>query len=63
MPAFAQAFPVWSENSAGILQHIVWTALVAEGHGASLQVCVFSCRGFLALILAELYVALRPVLC
>lgn len=63
MPAFAQAFPVWSENSAGILQHIVWTALVAEGHGASLQVCVSICGRFLAWILAELRLALRPILC
>ncbi|XAO26521.1 hypothetical protein I312_105358 [Cryptococcus bacillisporus CA1280] len=37
MPAFSQAFPIWSENSAGILQYITWTALAAEGHGASLQ--------------------------
>ncbi|WVQ80376.1 hypothetical protein IAT38_002481 [Cryptococcus sp. DSM 104549] len=37
LPPFAQLFPVWSDNSAGILQHIVWTALTAEGHGANLQ--------------------------
>lgn len=53
MPAFSQAFPIWSENSAGILQYITWTALAAEGHGASLQVCMLVCRGFLAWILAE----------
>ncbi|WVR03457.1 hypothetical protein IAU60_000448 [Kwoniella sp. DSM 27419] len=37
MPFLAQAFPTWAQNSAGILQYIVWTALEAEGHGASLQ--------------------------
>ncbi|WVQ76294.1 hypothetical protein IAR50_005959 [Cryptococcus sp. DSM 104548] len=37
LPPYAQLFPVWSDNSAGIVQHIVWTALVAEGHGANLQ--------------------------
>ena len=30
-------FPVWSEQSAGILQNMVWTALHVEGLGASLQ--------------------------
>ncbi|WP_160680048.1 nitroreductase family protein [Clostridium sp. C8-1-8] len=30
-------FPVWSEQSSGILQYIVWTALEIEGLGASLQ--------------------------
>ncbi|GMK58621.1 hypothetical protein CspeluHIS016_0600630 [Cutaneotrichosporon spelunceum] len=28
---------VWSKNGTGILQHVVWTALAAEGLGASLQ--------------------------
>ncbi|WVW81736.1 hypothetical protein I302_103732 [Kwoniella bestiolae CBS 10118] len=37
MPYLSQHFPIWSENSAGILQYIVWTALEAEGYGASLQ--------------------------
>jgi predicted oxidoreductase (fatty acid repression mutant protein) len=32
-----QEFFDWSENSAGILQYIVWTALSIEGIGASLQ--------------------------
>ncbi|KIY72973.1 Nitroreductase [Cylindrobasidium torrendii FP15055 ss-10] len=36
-PALAQAFPIWSENSTGMLQYIVWTALAKEGLGASLQ--------------------------
>ncbi|KIY72977.1 Nitroreductase [Cylindrobasidium torrendii FP15055 ss-10] len=36
-PTLAQAFPVFSQNSAGMLQYIVWTALAKEGLGASLQ--------------------------
>ena len=32
-----QQFFQWSENSAGILQYIVWTAFSEEGLGASLQ--------------------------
>jgi predicted oxidoreductase (fatty acid repression mutant protein) len=32
-----QQFFDWSENSAGILQYIVWTAFSEEGLGASLQ--------------------------
>ena len=30
-------FPVWSQQSSGMLQMVVWTALEAEGFGASLQ--------------------------
>ena len=30
-------FPVWSLHSSGMLQFVVWTALEAEGLGASLQ--------------------------
>ncbi|WP_421617926.1 nitroreductase family protein [Brevibacillus sp. TJ4] len=30
-------FPVWSNQSSGMLQYVVWTALEAEGFGASLQ--------------------------
>ncbi|EMS71594.1 nitroreductase family protein [Ruminiclostridium cellobioparum] len=30
-------FPVWSLESSGMLQYIVWTALELEGFGASLQ--------------------------
>ncbi|KAF7968081.1 hypothetical protein HWV62_32023 [Athelia sp. TMB] len=33
----AAHFPTWSENSTGMLQFAVWTALEAEGFGASLQ--------------------------
>ncbi|KAJ7047145.1 Nitroreductase-like protein [Mycena alexandri] len=37
MPMFTKQFPTWSSNSAGMLQVAVWTALSAEGLGASLQ--------------------------
>ncbi len=30
-------FEPWSQQSSGMLQYIIWTALVAEGLGASLQ--------------------------
>ncbi len=30
-------FPVWSLESSGMLQYVVWTALALEGLGASLQ--------------------------
>lgn len=30
-------FPVWSQQSNGMLQFVIWTALEAEGLGASLQ--------------------------
>ena len=30
-------FPIWSQQSAGMLQIILWTALENEGFGASLQ--------------------------
>ncbi len=30
-------FPVWSNQSSGMLQFVVWTALEIEGFGASLQ--------------------------
>lgn len=33
----ASHFPIWSENSTGMLQFAVWTALETEGFGASLQ--------------------------
>lgn len=34
MPFLGQAFATWSENSTGMLQYLVWTALEAEGLGA-----------------------------
>lgn len=30
-------FPVWSQQSSGMLQYVVWTSLENEGLGASLQ--------------------------
>ncbi|KAJ7254330.1 Nitroreductase-like protein [Mycena haematopus] len=36
-PSYAELFPVWSSNAAGILQSNVWTSLSLEGLGASLQ--------------------------
>lgn len=37
IPLYAENFPVWSNQSAGMLQFAVWTALSSEGLGASLQ--------------------------
>ncbi|ULO05343.1 nitroreductase family protein [Paenibacillus sp. 19GGS1-52] len=34
---YADNFPIWSNQSSGILQFVVWTALAEEGIGASLQ--------------------------
>ena len=34
---YADNFPVWSQQSSGMLQFVIWTALEAEGFGASLQ--------------------------
>ncbi|WP_019911403.1 nitroreductase family protein [Paenibacillus sp. HW567] len=34
---YAENFPIWSNQSSGILQHVVWTAFAEEGLGASLQ--------------------------
>lgn len=36
-PLYADNFPVWSEQSSGMLQFAVWTALEIEGFGATLQ--------------------------
>ncbi|SET11617.1 hypothetical protein SAMN05660297_01460 [Natronincola peptidivorans] len=30
-------FPIWSQQSSGMLQYVIWTALEIEGFGASLQ--------------------------
>jgi uncharacterized protein len=35
--AFKDNFPLWSLQSSGMLQYIVWTSLELEGLGASLQ--------------------------
>ncbi|WP_040462079.1 nitroreductase family protein [Haloplasma contractile] len=34
---YKDKFPLWSMQSNGMLQHVVWTALEDEGLGASLQ--------------------------
>ncbi|KEZ46696.1 putative nitroreductase HBN1 [Scedosporium apiospermum] len=34
---YADKFPVWADQSLGMLQFAVWTALEAEGLGANLQ--------------------------
>lgn len=36
-PLYQENFPVWSQQSNGMLQYIIWTALVSEGFGVSLQ--------------------------
>ncbi len=36
-PLYRENFPVWSQQSNGMLQYIIWTALVSEGFGVSLQ--------------------------
>ncbi|MDR0270881.1 nitroreductase family protein [Paenibacillus sp.] len=35
--AYKDNFPIWSQQSSGMLQLVVWTALEAEGLGATLQ--------------------------
>lgn len=37
VPNYAENFPIWSNQSGGMLQYAVWTALSAKGLGASLQ--------------------------
>jgi len=36
-PLYKDNFPVWSQQSSGMLQYVVWTSLAIEGLGASLQ--------------------------
>ncbi len=36
-PTYKDNYPLWSLQSSGMLQYIVWTALESEGFGASLQ--------------------------
>ena len=36
-PAYKDNFPVWSNQSSGMLQYAIWTALEQEGFGATLQ--------------------------
>lgn len=34
---YSASFPVWAQQTNGILQYIIWTSLSMEGYGASLQ--------------------------
>jgi len=36
-PLYAHNFPVWSQQSNGMLQFVIWSGLQTEGLGASLQ--------------------------
>lgn len=36
-PTYKDNFPVWSQQSSGMHQYAIWTALELEGFGASLQ--------------------------
>ncbi|WPC44222.1 nitroreductase family protein [Clostridium sp. JS66] len=36
-PAYKDNFPIWSQQSSGINQYIIWTSLEIEGFGVSLQ--------------------------
>ncbi|MFB6364178.1 nitroreductase family protein [Paenibacillus elgii] len=36
-PTYQDRFPTWSQQSSGMLQYVIWTALANEGLGASLQ--------------------------
>jgi predicted oxidoreductase (fatty acid repression mutant protein) len=36
-PLYKDNFPIWSGNSTGMLQFVVWTSLATAGMGASLQ--------------------------
>lgn len=37
LPTYQDRFPVWAQQSNGMLQFVIWTALEAEGLGANLQ--------------------------
>lgn len=36
-PKYSETFPLWSQQSSGMLQYVVWTSLEMEGLAASLQ--------------------------
>lgn len=36
-PTYHDNFPVWSQQSSGMLQYVLWTSLEIEGFGVSLQ--------------------------
>jgi uncharacterized protein len=35
--SYKENFPIWSQQSNGMLQYVIWTSLELEGFGASLQ--------------------------
>lgn len=37
VPLYRENFPIWSQQSSGMLQYVVWTGLEELGLGASLQ--------------------------
>ncbi len=36
-PIYKDNFPIWSQQSSGMLQYVTWTSLELEGFGVSLQ--------------------------
>jgi len=36
-PTYKDNFPLWAQQSSGMLKYTIWTSLDAEGYGASLQ--------------------------
>jgi len=36
-PLYKDNFPIWSQQSSGMHQYVIWTALEIEGFGSSLQ--------------------------
>ena len=36
-PTYKDNFPIWAHQANGMLQYLIWTALVSVGFGASLQ--------------------------
>jgi predicted oxidoreductase (fatty acid repression mutant protein) len=36
-PSYEDKFPVWAQQSSGMLQYVIWTTLELDGWGASLQ--------------------------
>lgn len=36
-PLYKDNFPIWSQQTSGMHQYVIWTALEIEGFGASLQ--------------------------
>lgn len=36
-PSYKENFPIWSEQTSGMHQYVIWTSLEIEGFGVSLQ--------------------------